>query len=98
MPAGKGGSSRQQPAGSCVKWAAPDALPCLTYNQPYAPIAGCHSYLPEPDDATVLRTAFNIYSKVGTALQLQSCFAREKLSVWGFLGGPTRPLQLCVIA
>ncbi len=66
--------------------------------QPYAPIAGCHSYLPEPDDATVLRTAFNIYSKVGTALQLQSCFAREKLSVWGFLGGPTRPLQLCVIA
>ncbi|KAL4435475.1 hypothetical protein ABPG77_006237 [Micractinium sp. CCAP 211/92] len=28
-------------------------------------LLGCHSYLPEPDDATVLRTAFNIYSKVG---------------------------------
>jgi hypothetical protein len=28
-------------------------------------IAGCHAYLAEPDDAAVLRTAFNIYKKVG---------------------------------
>lgn len=26
-------------------------------------LLGCHAYLPEPDDAAVVRTAFNIYSK-----------------------------------
>lgn len=27
-------------------------------------LLGCHAYLAEPEDAAVLRTAFNIYSKV----------------------------------
>ncbi|KAI3425164.1 hypothetical protein D9Q98_008935 [Chlorella vulgaris] len=28
-------------------------------------LLGCHAYLPEPDDSAVVRTAFNIYRKVG---------------------------------